>query len=241
MSSHLSRKEIKRDEVQEFLARAFEWTALNRRKILIAAGAVLVAALLVEVGILWNANRQAHAQEALTAALRVQAGAIDAVEPDPSHERAPSFASEEARRAAAQAAFEGIVADYGSSSAAQVANVFLGRIALEQGDAARARELWESFLADSPQHALRATVELNLVELSRDEQTLEQAVSSLETQLDSGKGALPEDVALYELGKALRELGREPEALATFERLVDDFPDSPLAGEAERVLGVLQG
>ncbi|NLN12348.1 MAG: tetratricopeptide repeat protein, partial [Acidobacteria bacterium] len=48
---------------------------------------------------------------------------------------------------------------------------------------------------------------------------------------------LPEDTLLFQLGVTQQALGRTEQATATFRRLVEEFPRSPLQAEARRLAG----
>ncbi|MEE2777968.1 MAG: tetratricopeptide repeat protein [Acidobacteriota bacterium] len=242
MSTHLSRKEIKQDirqdEVRNFLASALVFVR-EKQRLLMAVGAGLVAVILVTAVVLVLLQaREARAQESRTVALRTYSAAIDPVEPDPDHETVPTFATEGERVTAAQGAFQDLVDTNGGTRAGAVARVYLGEIALEAGDADGARRLWGEFLDQSPGHALAASVVINLIQLDRRDGNLDGAISRLEGYLEQEDASLPRDAVLYQLGRSLGEAGRDEEAQATWERLVNEFPRSPYVQEAQRNLAV---
>jgi hypothetical protein len=53
--------------------------------------------------------------------------------------------------------------------------------------------------------------------------------------------ALPQDVAVYELAVTLEALGREEEASQQYQRLVDEFAQSPYAMAARQKTGATAG
>lgn len=236
MSKHLSRKQMKRDEFGEAFARAFDWIREHGRMLAAAGGAVLVLALAVEGFVLWRASHETRAQDLLARALRLQNAPVTESDPHPDDEDSPSFASADARDAAVRSTLQRLVDEHGSTEPGAVAGVYLGQLALADGDRARARQLWQQFLEGHQGSALAASVELNLLSLDREENRLEAAVESLQAELDSTEADLPADVALFQLGKALGELGRQEEARAAFQRLVDEHPASPFVTEAQREL-----
>ena len=236
MRSHLSRKEMKRDEVREALGRIILRIRDNVRAIAIGGGVVLGIALLILFAALWKRAQAGRSQDELSRALKVYNAEILEVDADPDNDKTPSFASEALRLEAAKEGFEALLDDYGSSAAAQVATVYLGEIAAEEGDAATARSLWGQFLDENAGHALAATVELSLVSLDREEGRLEEVAARLESQLDAVDRSLPEDVVLFELGQILEKLGRDQDAQDKFQRLVDDHPRSPYTARAQQRL-----
>ena len=59
-------------------------------------------------------------------------------------------------------------------------------------------------------------------------------VEKLKGMLESDRTSLPEDVVLFELGSALEDLSRGPEALPYYQRIVDEFPRSMYSSEARQ-------
>ncbi|MDX1385426.1 MAG: tetratricopeptide repeat protein [Thermoanaerobaculia bacterium] len=236
MSSHLTRKEMKRDEVRDFIARSMDFVQEHHRRILQIVAAVVGIVVVSAVVTVLLGSREAKAQESLSRALLLYGAVIDPVEPDPDHETAPSFATEGERRTAAQGAFQDIVDSHGGTAAGAVARVYLGEIALATGDPERARRLWGEFLDGSADHVLAGSVILNLVRLDREDGNYDGAIARLEADLDSSRSALPQDVVLFELGETFEIAGRGDDARATFQRLLDEHPASSYAAEARRSL-----
>lgn len=232
MSERLTRKEIKRqDTFQATVGRGLEMVQAYRRQIIFVAG-LLAAIVVALVGwFLYVQSVEDDAQALLAEAMEVQAAPV--VEGDEAPEEL-TFASAEARRAKARELFTRVVDEYGATGAADVARVFLGEIAAVEGDAERAAELWSEFLDEHPEHMLGAQVRLNLYALDRAAGRGEEVVAELEAMVDAEDPALPQDVALYELAITLEELGREEEAAARYQRLVDEFGQSPYALEARQ-------
>jgi tetratricopeptide (TPR) repeat protein len=234
--SHLTRRELKRDEVREGMFTAVEWMGAHGRNILIGAGAVLALVVVVVLAFGFVRSRSERAQEQLAAALRVYTAPIQASNADPDNETSPSFASEEERRSRARERFTEVYERHGSTTAGRIAGVYLGEIAAREGELARARELWEGFLAKEDDDALAATVRLNLLSLDRQEKDADAVEQTLRQALEE-PSAVPADVLLYELGVTLEAAGKPEDAREVFQRLVDEHPTSSLATEARGRLG----
>lgn len=234
--SHMTRKELKRDEVREGMFTAVEWLGAHGRNILIGVGAALALVVVTVLAVNVVRNRGERAQERLAEALRVYTAPINVTGADPDNETSPSFASEEARRSRARELFAAAHDRYGSTTPGRIAGVYLGEIAAREGDLARARELWEAFLAKEDEDALAATVRLNLLSLDRQEKDATAVEASLRQALE-GDSAVPADVLLYELGLTLEGAGKAEDAREIFQRLVDEHPTSALASEARGRLG----
>lgn len=240
-STHLTRKEIKRDEVAEAVGRSVDYAQSHGRTIGLAIGAVLLV-ILVLVGF-WGfrASQRGKASVALGEALRLAGAPIQATDAKPDDPDSPSFASVEARRARAKKAFENVRESFRFSAAADVAGVYLGQIAAEEGKLDEARKLWEDFVDDHPNDMLAGNVKLNLLELDRRAGKTEAMIASLEKMLDASDGPLPKDAILYELATAYEAAKRDADAKKTYQRIVDEYPQSGYHTPAQQKVGTPGG
>jgi tetratricopeptide (TPR) repeat protein len=234
MSNRLSREEIKHDEITDALGRTVEYVASHRQLLTrVGIGAVVLAVVAVIAGFLFSGD-DVGASKALVSAVRVFDAPIDATSPKPSDPVSPSFPNEEARRTRAKELLETVRREHGGSEQAKVAGLYLGRIAASQGDLATAKKSWEDFVAGAPDHFLAAQTRLNLLRLETMQGSKEEAVKKLEGLLEKTEKPLPEDVLLFELATQREALGRADDALAAYQRIVDEFPGSPYQREAQQ-------
>ena len=66
-----------------------------------------------------------------------------------------------------------------------------------------------------------------------------EAVDAARKYLDESDPPLPKDVLVYTVAKLYEKTGQNVEAKSFYQRLVTDFPDSPLRGEAQQKLASL--
>jgi tetratricopeptide (TPR) repeat protein len=231
---HLSRRDMKRDEVREAFAHGVEYVRVHERTTLYVVGGLIGALVIAALVIFLLGRRESGASERLADALTIYGAKVDPLDPAPDDKEKPRFATDQERLEKSKTAFEKLA---GSTEAGQVAQVYLGEIASRSGDIETARRLWTEYLSENPGTALAVSVELNLIALDRQAGKLEEVKTRLEKQLEEGaKRTLPEDVVLNELATTLEALGRQTEAQDTRQRLVDDHPRSPFAFEARRRL-----
>lgn len=238
MSQHLTRKEMKRDEVAELVERSVDYVGGHRRSLFIGlgvAGGVIVLAL---AGVWWMSTRADRANELLARGLKLASAPVGVTSPKPDDPKEPSFADEAARRAATKALFEDL-SRRPFADAADVADVYLGRIAMDEGDAARARELWQDFADSHSDHVLAGGVRRNLIALDRQQGKAAEVATQLEAMLAATgeHRPLPGDVVLVELARTYEQLGRGMDAISTYRRLAEEYPQSPYAGEARSKAG----
>src|SRR5262249_56885913 len=68
----------------------------------------------------------------------------------------------------------------------------------------------------------------------------EQAITAYKELVQRKDGQLPIDGILIQLGRAQRDAGRASDAQQTFNRVVEEFPDSPFNADAKRELDALK-
>lgn len=232
----LSRKEIKHDlrddAFHHTVGAGYEYVAGHRRQLLLVLGGVVLAAALAAGGWAWLQRRESTAGERLSHALTVLEAPVVTSGARPEDPRAPSFADAASRDRRAAELLAEVHDRYGSTAAGAVAAVHLGRMRLDAGDEAAARELWEGFLEDHEDHLLASAVRVSLLDLDRRAGKAEQVAAELQAQLEDGDPELPEDVLLYELALTQEQLGKAAEARQAYQRISDEYPDSPFASRA---------
>jgi tetratricopeptide (TPR) repeat protein len=238
MNERPTRKDMKRNELVEALERSRSFVETNARILVIAAIGVAVA-LLVGAGTWWwLAHQETQAGTALAEALEVYRAPVGA-EAAAAEEGGVTFPDAGARRTRAAELFAEVRSSYRFADAADVAGVFLGQIAAEEGDSERARELWSGFVEEHDDHLVADQVRVNLIQLDREQGRGEQLLAELQAMLDAApdERTLPGDVVLYEIARTHEALGRDDEARAAWQRLADEYPASPYASEARQAAG----
>jgi tetratricopeptide (TPR) repeat protein len=235
--SHLTRKEMKTNELATAVKSTVDYAEHHSRGLLMGIGA-LVAAALVGLGVwVWLGQRSEAANTALAEAMELHAAPIDPAAPKPNDPDAPSFGTEAARRARAKAAFEKVRDDHPWSDASDVAGLYLADVAVAEGKLDEARKLWEDFLDDHDGHVLAGETRLNLIALDRSQGKGNEVVTELRALLEDPEPPLPQDVVLYELAVTLEQLGRTQEATQSYQRILDEYPRSPYRQLAQQKVG----
>ncbi len=243
--NHLTRREMKRDEVAEAVGTTVDYFGAHAKTIGYGIAAVVVLALGILVWKLWSSGRQEKAASDLAQAVKVATAPIipvpnpatpEAEGPKPDDADAPSFADATARREKAKKLFLDLRGKYGSTDAGDIAGLYLGSIAAEEGKLDEARKLWQEFVDDHSGHMLAGNARLNLVELDRREGKGEALVGDLQAMIGDADAPLPQDAVLYELAATFESLKRDAEAKKTYQRIVDEYPRSSYRSVAQQKL-----
>lgn len=241
MSSRLTRKDIKRDEVLETIGGFVGFVTKHGKSIVLAAVGLIVLILALVGYRVYAMGRAEEGSRALGRAQRVYEAPIDSEAPEPDAAVAPSFADEAGRTARARELFESVASEFGGTDAGDIASAYLGSIAAAAGDLEGARERWSGFVDRQPDHLLSQEIRVNLMALDRRLGRGEDLVDELRAELASASSKLPEELLLNQLGLTLEELGRADEALDIYQRLVQDFPQSPYSRVASDRISELEG
>jgi tetratricopeptide (TPR) repeat protein len=242
MSARLSRKEIKRDDFASAVGRSVEYAEAHTRMILYAIGAgVLLAALVFGIRA-FLVHRSAQANADLTAALKVYAAPVATAPPSPpkpQDKNQPIFPDEASRNARAKELLQGVRRDHRFTDAADVAGLYLAQIAANEGNLAEARRLWKEFVDHHKDSAPAAEARVNLYDLDRREGKAAELVGQLRGLLDDASSPLPKDIVLYQLGLTYDKLQRKQEAIDSYQRILDEFPQSGYRQEAQQKIAAL--
>jgi len=228
-----TRHQIKHDKFVDDMGEAYKFAGSHRRMIL-AVIAGIAAIAIVSYGVLvYRARREQDAQAKLAEAIRIletpvtQPGAT----PDPS---TPSFKSEQERTAKAEPLLQELSKNYAGSDAADVADLYLAQIASNRGDIAGAKEKLQRFVREHRDHILAGTAQLSLMELRIASDPAGDVVTELESQLKSEDSVLPKDSLLSLLARTHEMAGNQVKAAEAYQRLINEYPDSAYALEAQR-------
>jgi TolA-binding protein len=239
MSQRLSRKNIKRDEFASAVGRGVDYAESHSRQLLVSVGGVLLAVLVGLLAYFYIAHRSEVANQALAAAVKVYGAPIVPAGAKPNDREEPSFPNEVARQARARQLLERVRGDYRWSDAADVASLYLAEIDAATGKPAAARQLWSDFVKKHGDHVLAAQARIDVMELDRGQGKGQQVAQQLRQMLDRSDAPLPQDVILFQLATTLEQLNRDQEAAQTYQRLLDEFPQSAYHQTAQQKLAAL--
>jgi predicted negative regulator of RcsB-dependent stress response len=227
MGRRITRKQLKKDD--EFVSAAeviFRWIADNARPLAAGIGAVCVAALLWWAVTGWLSARTDDASLLLHHATMTFEG-----------EAAPGSLAPAGDIEAAEAEFQQVIDGYARSDQADMARLYLARIALSRGETDQARTILVDLAERHDDDVVGRLANLDLLNLRIASGQSAEVVTELEAMVAGRSAGLPRDAALYRLGELLTDQGESEKARTYLEMLVEEFPESPyVAGARQRLL-----
>lgn len=229
MGRRITRKQLKQDD--EFVSAAewiFRWIADNRRQLMAGIGAVFAAAIVWWGASAWMGTRTDDASLLLYHAVQTFEG--DAV----AGTLVPGGDID-----AAEIEFQQVVDSYGRSDQAAMARLYLARIALSRGQTDQARTVFVDLSQKHGDDLIGRLATLDLIDLRVASGQVDEVAGELEAMIVGQNEGLPRDVALYKLGEVFVTSGDPERARTYFERLVEEFPESPYIMNAQSRLNEL--
>lgn len=221
------------DEIGVLSSKARE----NQRLLLMIGGAIVAAAVIAYGIYFFRSNREQQAQAALSTAITTFEAPIGEQAQGEPAMPGPRFKTEQERTAAAEKQFKDVQAKFSSSDAADVAGLYLARIAATRGDTKTARTMLESFIGDHEDHILVSAARYSLYQLRIDSGEAAQVITEIDAELAKPEPALPGDSLLVLLAQAYEAQGNEAKSREAYRRITTEFPESPYVIEAQRRAG----
>lgn len=226
MGRRITRKQLKQDEFVSTVDAAIHWGAGYWRPI--AAGLAVVCAVVLVwwIGSRWSASRADQASyllyQAVTEYEEQLASGIAAAEGDN-----------------AESKLREVIDRYGTSNQADAARVYLAKMHIERGETEIARRLLVEVIDRHADDALARLATLDLIHLRVAAGEYAEVAQELEAMVAGSDRRLPRDTALYELGELFVAQRDMDQARLYFQKLVDEFPTSPLVSRARQRLAEL--
>jgi tetratricopeptide (TPR) repeat protein len=228
----------------EFQARGFElveWMQEHRPVVLGFIAVVVLAGLGFGIYTVSEKNKNTVASVAFAQAQKLWEAPIGE-DPDPDDD-VPAYPDVVERSKAARAAFEKVAAEHKGTGAGAFASLSAGHAALKLSDLDGAIANYRAFLAATRANdPLRFAGYAGLAAALDGKGDTKGAIAALEDQVALGqtqKVHTDEDAALLTLGSLYAKEGDTEKARARLEKLIAEFPESPLKSRADEQLATL--
>jgi TolA-binding protein len=236
------RQHLKRNEVVTLTRQAREVMETRPREVTAAILAVLVigGAALGYYG--WRQHIESSAHELLAQAMAVEnARVAPPVAPGGTAVIVPgSYPTEQARLEAAVVKLKATADAYPSTDAGLFARYQQAAMLVSLGRAAEAAGVYDEVIRRAGDGFYGQVSRLGLAETRVRTGQYDQAINDFKALAQRKDGPLPIDGVLMRLGRTYLEAGRKSDAQQTFNRVVEEYPNSPYTAEARQQLDSLK-
>jgi len=233
---HISRKELKQDKIKETFAHGAEAVISHGQFTAIVVTLVLAIALGWGGWRFYVDRQTVQASSALDSAMKAYQGRIGAA-PDPSEPNEPVYPDEAARVQDALKKFTAVAAEYPKTNPGKLARYY-SALCLE--DLERHNQALEELkkISGGSDKELAAMAQYQMAVIYSRTGKPDEAVKLFRALADKPSVIVPRPLALLELAGVLRQ-SKPQEAATIYQQIKKDFPDTPLAEQADRGLDSL--
>jgi hypothetical protein len=236
--AHISRKELKKDEIRETLAHGAEAVISHQRIVSIIVTLAVVVGLAVVGWRFYSERETVKASAALDDAMRVYEARIRAAG-EPAEPAELTYVAERNKYEDATKKFLSVAESYGRTRPGQVARYYA---ALSQQRLGRSDEAVKQLkeLESGGTDELAALARFQLAEIYDKTGKPDEAVKLYRQLADKPTALVPRALALLALADHLGKANPQ-EAIKLYDQIKKDFPDSAAADEADKRLELLSG
>jgi TolA-binding protein len=234
------RQHLKENELRAFAVQAREALDTRRRE----TTAVILVAVVVGAAAIgffgWRDHVQTKAHGLLAQAMAVQDARIGPPPAPGTPAGGLYFPTERERAQAALTKFK-IAADaYPSTDAGIYARYQQGATELALGNPPGAVAAYRQVIEKAGDGFYGQMARLGLAEAQARGGQFDQAINAFKELAQRKDGPLPVDGILMQLGRTYLEAGKRTDAQQTFNRLVEEYPESPYTADARKELETLK-
>jgi tetratricopeptide (TPR) repeat protein len=233
------RQRLKQNDLGE-LTRQVQEVFLERKRDFAWIALVVVVVGAAGLGYwAWLQREQGDAQKLLADAMVVQEARIG----PPAAATGTTgltFPTERERAQAAVAKFKAAADAYPPTDAGLFARYQEASTQMVLGNPTEAAKAYQQVIDRAGSRLIGQTARLGLAAARARSGQFDQAITAYKELAQRKDGGLPIDGILLELGRVYRDAGRASDAQQTFNRLIEEFPDSPFNADAKKELDALK-
>ena len=237
----LHRRDLKHDEIRDRMGEAVKSVSHHGREVLYAALAILAVGAIAYGWYSYDRKQQQESQNLLGVALEKFHTSVQQQSPDPNTPKPDyQYKSDEEKYKDAQKDFKQIIEKYGSTDAADIAGYQAGICAFYLKDYKSAEALLKQSAAVSEKNFLYYQARLALANLYNLTSRPQESVKALKSAVEKNRNFVPQDYLLIQLATSYEKAGQTKEAMDTYQKVMDQFKDSPIGYQAQTRLAELK-
>jgi TolA-binding protein len=231
------RHHLKENELQTFARDVREQFEGRQREAMLGLAAAGVVVILAIAFFAWREHVQTQAATLLAGAVAVKDARIG---PPGTAEQGLRFNNERERAQAALTKFKVAADAYPSTDAGLYARLEEAATYMTLGNPAQAAASYQQVIDKGGNSIYSQSARLGLAGAHAAQGQYDQAINAFKELAQRKDGPLPVDGILMQLGRTYLDAGKRADAQQIFNRLVEEFPDSPFTADARRELEQLK-
>jgi TolA-binding protein len=237
----IERHKLKENDFARTVAHARNALDARKRTISMTLAAFVVVLAGIGAYVWWRQARDAGANEMLASAIAVyEAPVVPIAAPAPGSPaplpQAGTYTTEQEKLQAALPKFREAADRYPNSAPGLVAKFHLAGILASLGQYQEAEQKFQEVVSKGSTSIYGRTARLGLANSQVAQGKYDNAIAIYTELSRDTNSQMPVDGVLMQLGRAYVRAGRKEEAARTFDRIVQEFPQSSYLSEAQREL-----
>jgi predicted negative regulator of RcsB-dependent stress response len=235
VSEHITRKELKQDRIKETFEHGAEAVFSHRSATLAVLLVILVVVSIWSGWRIYTDRQTVHASAAFSEAMKVYSARLGPA--DPSQPGEPAFADEVSRSNAAQQKFVQAADKYPRNYYGRLARYY-SALCLEDAD--RLNQALEELkkISGSGDAGITALSQYQTAVIYARTGKVDEAAKIYRSLADAQSVLVPRPMVLLELANTLRP-NNPAEAVKIYEQVKKEFPDTPIAEEADKGMSTI--
>jgi predicted negative regulator of RcsB-dependent stress response len=232
LAQHISRKELKKDEVRDTLAHGAEALLSHQKSTIVLVAVAIVAAVCVYGWRMYTQTRAEHAESSFNSAMEIFQAPVGPPQPGQL-----TYSNESKKFTDAEQAFSKISQHYGGTRAGQMAAYYAALCNEKLGNNALA-EKWLQGLRDSKDADVAPMAKFELAGLDARNGKTDQAIDLYKQLLAQTSILVPKPEVMLALANCYS--AKDPaQAAKLYGQIKADYPDTPIADQADEALALL--
>jgi TolA-binding protein len=236
----VERRHLKENELQTFARQARETYEQRKRETVMLVSVVAVVGAIAVAYVAWHERVQNRAHTLLADAVVVLEAPVSPPPAPGQPQQGLRFATERERAQAALTKLKTAADAYPSTDAGLYARYQEGVTYMALSNPTQAAAAYQQVIDRDGNGIYGQMARLGLAESQARSGQYDQAIKTFQEMAQRKDGPLPVDGILMQLARTYLDAGKRAEAQQTFNRIVEEFPDSPYNGDAKRELDTLK-
>jgi TolA-binding protein len=234
------RQHLRENELAHMAASARDTYQQRKGQIIPMLIAIVVIAVAVGGFFAWRSRGEARAHTMLADAMVVDEARVGPPPAAGQPSAGLSFPTEREKHQKALTKFKEVADAYPSTDAGLFARYREATTYMALGVPASAVQSFQQVIDKGGDSLYAQMARLGLAEAQAQTGQYEPAINTFKDLAQRKDGQVPVDGVLIRLGRAYLDAGKRAEAEQTFNRIVQEFPDSPFSADARRELDQLK-